>query len=250
VIIAPEWVTAAIDADKKLGIELGDRGKAIAGLDVADGGVDHNALAVLKGIKLLVLDEWGERDTGRTTRRAIGGITPYAPCDLQYDAIGVGSGVKSETNRLKDDSLLPAGIRLVPWMAGATPLDPYKHVIPGDVRSPLNRDFYANLKAQAWWELRRRFEITYRAVTEQDYTWDEDDLIVLPSTLPLIRKLQKELSQPVVGYDGKLRLLVDKTPDGTMSPNLADALVMANWPNRLRSVAAVSSVSPIILSPD
>jgi hypothetical protein len=169
---------------------------------------------------------------------------------LQYDAIGVGSGVKSETNRLKDDSLLPAGIRLVPWMAGATPLDPYKHVIPGDVRSPLNRDFYANLKAQAWWELRRRFEITYRAVTEQDYTWDEDDLIVLPSTLPLIRKLQKELSQPVVGYDGKLRLLVDKTPDGTMSPNLADALVMANWPNRLRSVAAVSSVSPIILSPD
>jgi phage terminase large subunit len=26
---------------------------------------------------------------------------------------------------------------------------------------PLNKDFYTNLKAQAWWELRRRFELTH-----------------------------------------------------------------------------------------
>jgi phage terminase large subunit len=33
-----------------------------------------------------------------------------------------------------------------------------KHNRPFYGESPLNKDFYTNLKAQAWWELRRRFE--------------------------------------------------------------------------------------------
>jgi hypothetical protein len=44
--------------------------------------------------------------------------------------------------------------------------------------TPLNKDFYTDLKAQAWWELRRRFEKTHRAVTE-GIAFDHDDLINL-----------------------------------------------------------------------
>ena len=61
---------------------------------------------------------------------------------------------------------MPKGVEFVSWNAGAGVLDPERRVIDGDSESPLNKDFYTNLKAQAWWELRRRFERTHRAVTD------------------------------------------------------------------------------------
>lgn len=248
VIIPADWVVAAIDSNKKLQLDNMDAGKVIGGLDVADSGRDNNALVVRKGAVVKLAEEWGERDTGRTARRAVGALTPHTPCELQYDAIGVGAGIKAETNRLCDDNLLPKGLTLMPWVAGAAVQDPYGHVIPGDKHSPLNRDFYANLKAQAWWNVRRLFETTYRAVTEQDYNYDVDDLICLPSDLPLLRKLQKELSQAVATRTTSLKLVVDKTPEGAMSPNLADSLVMAFFPARLtRMTPTVSLAAPIII---
>lgn len=249
VICPADWVAAAIDADWKLGLNDLDKGKSCAGLDVADSGVDRNALALRKGCKLLYLEEWGERDTGRTARRAVAALTSYCPVELQYDAIGVGAGIKAETNRLKDDNLMPVGLILNPWVAGAAVLAPFDRVVAGDRQSPLNRDFYSNLKAQAWWALRRRFEITYRAVNEPAFTYDPDDLIVLPSSLPLLRKLQKELSQPVASQSSSLKLQVDKQPEGALSPNLADALVMAYFPaNRPAPRAALAG--PIVVRPD
>jgi phage terminase large subunit len=77
--------------------------------------------------------------------------------------------------------------------------------------------------------LRRRFEKTHRAVTE-GVKFSHDELISLPSTLPLLRTLQKELSQPTMGKNSRMQLIVDKQPEGTRSPNLADAVVMAYWP--------------------
>lgn len=246
VIIPADWVTAAIDADWKLGLSDLDSGKSIAGLDVADSGHDNNALALVKGCRVNLIEEWGERDTGRTARRAVASLASFVPVELQYDAIGVGAGVKAETNRLAEDGFLPVGLKLQPWVAGAAVINGFEHVIPGDVRSPLNRDFYANLKAQAWWNLRRRFEITYRAINEPAFTYDKDDLIILPSTLPLLRKLQKELSQAVAVQSSSLKLMVDKSPSGSMSPNMADALVMATFPaNRMQPRPALAP--PIIV---
>ena len=77
--------------------------------------------------------------------------------------------------------------------------------------------------------MRRRFEKTHRAVTE-GVKFSHDELISLPSTLPLLRTLQKELSQPTMGKNSRMQLIVDKQPEGTRSPNLADAVVMAYWP--------------------
>lgn len=227
VIIPAEWVKSSIDAHLKLG--FGDEGGYVAGLDVADGGGDRNALAVRKGVVLKVVDEWGEVDTGATARRAVAACARLKPIEIQYDSIGVGAGVKAETNRLAGEGLLPSGVRLVPWDAGAAVIDPDGRVIPGDRDSPLNKDFYSNLKAQAWWQLRRRFERTHRMVTE-GIRFDVDDLISIPSDLPRLRKLEKELSQPTASQGARMRLVVDKMPEGTRSPNLADAVVMAFCP--------------------
>jgi len=228
VIIPAEWVKAAIGADKALG--LTDEGGWCAGLDVADGGGDRNAQAARKGIVLKFTDVWGERDTGATARRAVAALDGVGPVELQYDSIGVGAGVKAETNRLADEGLLPEGMQLIPWNAGAATLDPDEHVEPGDDNSPLNKDYYANLKAQAWWQLRRRFERTWRARNEPGFTWNAEDLIVLPDDLPQLRQIEKELSQPTAKRDGKMRLAIEKMPEGTRSPNIADAIVMAYWP--------------------
>jgi hypothetical protein len=232
VIIPAAWVSAAIDAHVKLCFD--DSGGWVGGLDVADEGGDRNALATRKGVVLKSLAEWGEADTGKTSRRAVTACAEVAvdglSIDLQYDCIGVGAGVKAETNRLAEERLMPRSVRLVPWNAGAAVLEPEGYVIEGDRQSPKNKDFYSNLKAQAWWCLRRRFEKTWRAINEPDFTWKPDELISLPSSLPLLRSLQRELSQPTASQGSRMKMVVDKAPDGTRSPNLADAVVMAYWP--------------------
>jgi phage terminase large subunit len=234
VVIPAIWVKSAIDAHIKLKFEEHANDDVYAGLDVADGGGDRNALAVRKGVVLLSVDQWGERDTGVTARKAVAGVEGHKRVLVQYDCIGVGSGVKAESNRLKDDNLLPKGIEFISWDAGAKPLDPDKHVVINDdgtedEESPINKDFYSNLKAQGWWCLRRRFEKTHRAVTE-GVKFDQDELISLPSDLPQLRTLQKELSQPTAGKDTRMRLKINKQPDGTRSPNLGDGVMMAYHP--------------------
>jgi hypothetical protein len=233
IIINADWVEAAIDAHLKLNLDLDKLGgQTTAGLDVADTGADSNALAVRKGPLLKHLEEWGERDTSVTARRAVSTCELFTPLELQYDAVGVGSGVKGETNRLVDDKLMPRGLRMQPWMASAKVNFPAEFVIAGDKKSPRNRDFFQNLKAQAWWMLARRFEVTWQAVNNQlTGALDPDELIILPSVIPLIRKLQKELSQATASRKSTtLKLIVDKNPEGTKSPNLADSVVMAFWP--------------------
>ncbi len=227
VIIQPEWVKSAIDAHIKLG--FGDSGGWGGALDVADEGGDLNALTLRRGIVLKLAEDWGEGDPGWTTRNSIKIIGERKPVAIQYDSVGVGSGVKSEANRLKKDGLLPLGITFVPWNAGAKVLWPDKRVIEHDVNSVKNEDFYANLKAQGWWSFRRRFEKTHRAITE-GIKYPSHELISLCSAMPKIRQLERELSQPTIDYDGRLRLTVDKKPEGAKSPNLADSAMMNYFP--------------------
>jgi hypothetical protein len=228
VIIPSDWIASAIDAAAKLGFEA--TGGIIAALDVADEGGDHNALAIRKGPSLLSCDDWAEGDTGYTTRRAVMALSSLGPVSLQYDSVGVGAGVKSEANRLAQAGEMPASITYTAWSAGAGVLNPDKRIVPQDPDTPLNKDYFANLKAQAWWQLRLRFERTHRAITE-GLQFNPDDLISLPSDMPKLRQLQKELAQATVSKTtGALKLSVDKSPSGTKSPNLADAVVMAFWP--------------------
>lgn len=233
IVIPAEWVKSAIDAHVVLKWERAPNDPCYAGLDVADGGGDRNALAIREASVLRSVEQWGERDTGVTTRRALDGVASYGSkkrrVKLQYDSVGVGAGVKAEGNRLKDDDLMPKFVGLVSWNAGASVLHPEDRVVEDDDESPLNKDFYRNLKAQAWWQLRLRFERTHFAVTK-GVSYDPDELISLPSDLPLLRTLEKELSQPTMSKDTRMKLIIDKQPEGTRSPNLADAVVMAYWP--------------------
>jgi len=240
VLIPQDWVRSATDAHLKLKWKDVDftEGGYISALDVADEGMDRNAQATRKGVVLQELEEWGERDTGQTARKAVASLG-IRNVVMQYDSIGVGAGVKAETNRLMREGLLSKRISLVPWNAGASVENPDEHVLKGDSKSPINKDFYKNLKAQAGWQLRLRFERTHKAVTE-GIQYRASELISIDSTIPLLKKLQKELSQPTTDHDSRMKLMINKTPEGTKSPNLADAVVMCYFPikekNRAPSV--------------
>lgn len=228
-IIPLDWIRSAIDAHLKLKKLDWESGGWVGGLDVADEGGDRNALVKRKGQVLRYAEEWGERDVGATARRTIGACRSTTPIAVQYDCVGIGAGVKSEINRLQDEDLLPAGIKFSAWDAGAGVVDPEGRVIPEDKDSPLNEDFYANHKAQGWWNLRRLFENTHRAVVDK-VPYPVEQLVSIDSKMPLLRQLEKELAQPTITRSMRLKLLVEKRPEGTRSPNIGDGIMMCYFP--------------------
>lgn len=256
-IVPKKWLEACVDAHLKIGDPAEwESGMWIGGQDVADGGHDTNAFVKRKGWVVKFAHQWGERDTAVTTRRMLAyasgmGVSdvahafgPTLPITVYYDCIGVGSGVKAEANRLKDDGKFPEGVILVPWNAGAGVQFPGKNVIPDDKASPKNKDHFANLKAQGWWSLRTRVYRTFKAITEGEMS-AIDDMISFDSKAigpPLLYKLIEEIAQPTAKPDTRMKLVVDKLPDGASSPNLGDACMECCFPLRDRAMDHLSAL--------
>ena len=158
--------------------------------------------------------------------------------EFYYDCIGVGAGVKSETNRLRENGSIPQSLIILPWNAAHNPLNPDDHIIANDYLSPTNEDFFSNIKAQAWWNLRTRFYKTWRAI-EHGEVYPHEELISLDSKMAHVHELVMELSQPTQNYNGKGKLVVDKKPNGGKSPNLADCVAMVYTPTREVSILDV-----------
>jgi hypothetical protein len=98
-----------------------------------------------------------------------------------------------------------------------------------------NQDYFANRKAQGWWALRRRFEITHRWI-EEGIPCNPDEIISISSKCPNHHKLVSELSQPTYQVNGVGKIVIDKKPAQTKSPNLADAVMMRFAPKKVPPV--------------
>lgn len=228
VIIPAEWVRSAIDAHIKLGIQTD--GECVAGQDVADDGGDKNALAIRKGVVLQLANDWGgEADAAASIALPL--CKDYHVSQLYYDSIGVGAGFKGGINALRDRGAIPNYMVIQEWRAGDPVIDPDGHIISGDPDSPTNADQYENLKAQAWFRIRSRFQKTHLAITK-DQVFPHDELISIPSDMKNAHNLIMQLSQAVHKYSMKGKTMVDKKPEGAFSPNLADAVVMCYCPTR------------------
>lgn len=243
-LILREWVEAATDLHHRFP-ELAT-GSYMAALDVADEGGDMSALSIRRGLTLIHLEDWSA-DTGETTRRAVSILKSFVPAtvarglrqptlELQYDSVGVGAGVKGEANRLAEDNLLPQNLVFVPWNAGAAVLNPDDPVIEGDRDSPTNSDHYANLKAQATWSLRNRFERTFRVVAHGE-EFPPDQLTSISSEIPSEMRLRliDELTQLRRRPTANLKEGILKKPDGSRSPDLADTVIQNYFPAEAES---------------
>ncbi|TDR82196.1 hypothetical protein [Paludibacterium purpuratum] len=228
VLIPSAWVQAAIGAAEKLGIE--PTGGRKGALDVADEGADKNAFAGRTGIELDFLREWS--GVGSDIYQTV--IKAFSICDdleldgFEYDADGLGAGVRGDANQI-NATRQKENIRSIncdPFRGSGEVLDPEGEM----VKKRKNKDFFSNAKAQAWWALRLRFQATYRAVVE-GLDYDPDEIISIRSDLPERARLQIELSQPTFSKNGAGKILINKKPDGTKSPNLADSVMICFRPD-------------------
>lgn len=235
VVIPNEWVQAAIDADVKLGLKVS--GDKRGGLDVADEGPDVNAFAARHGIKLFFVEPHSGTgsDIYATTEWAHDICESEGLSGYRYDGDGLGAGVRGDARKIQDERGTSLGVE--PFRGSASPLHPEKLIEEIDQtddkekRDPrTNEDYFKNAKAQGWWALRFRFLRTYRAVVHGHPVTDPDALISISSRIPRLAELCAELSQPTYSENGAGKLLIDKSPDGTKSPNLADSVMIVFAP--------------------
>lgn len=231
VIIPQAHVQAMIDAHVKLGIK--PSGILCGALDVADEGRDANAFAARHGLLVTHCSSWRGKGSflHETTDRA------YLLCDelhlegFDYDADGMGAGVRSDVDRIeqrrKDEGLKK--LRVSAYRGSAEVLEPDRQVRGTDRTA---KDLYQNRKAQSWGELARRAAETARAVLEGG-KYDLDMIVSLDSTIPELSELCIEFSQAQWKISANGKLMVDKTPDGAASPNMADSVVILFSPKPL-----------------
>jgi len=238
-IIKPAWVEAAVDAHIKIvGFPLG--GGKLGGMDVS-GGVegdiaapktnDPNALAWRYGCVLAGLEEWQDENPNAAAARAYEIVARECIDTLHIDDIGVGASVPGELKRLQREAASKrpdlVNASFLGWTASESPARPDREYQPGKTHG----DMFANLKAQGWGLLGDRFRNTWQARNGLPY--DPDQLISIPSGLPLREKLQAELSQPRrESVNGRMKVEGKKSlkQRGIPSHNLADAVVMAYAP--------------------
>lgn len=240
VVIPAEWVNAAIDSHLVLGLQ--PTGEKAAGFDVADRGIDKNAFASRHGI----LVEYAEQFSGKATGDIYASVERvFMLCDMHgclrftYDADGVGAGVMGDARKVNEARAgrMDRELEVLAFRGSSSVVQPGAQMVEGR----RNEDFFENLKAQAWWALRIRFQLTFRAVQAMraghPIQFDPSDIISIASDFKDRAQLIVELSRPVYTQSKSGKLLIDKTPDGVASPNLADAVMMLFAPGKPLTVS-------------
>lgn len=235
ILIPSEWAQAAVGAHRKLGFKA--TGKRSGSLDVADEGRDLNAFLVTHGIVIEDVDSWSGKgsDIYGTVERA------FMLCDMnnlegfKYDGDGLGAGVRGDARIINAERKKEkkAEKKVIQFRGSAAVHEPEKE----DIKGRTNQDMFQNLKAQGWWSLRMRFQKTYRAVVD-GMEYPEHDLISISEDIDPKKRtmLLNELSQPTYSFNASGKMQIDKAPDGTRSPNLADTVMIQFAPGSAGAV--------------
>lgn len=232
-IIKRSWIDAAVDAHINLGVDMG--GEKSSSLDIADLGKDTNAQSLRVGYVLEDVDEWKGKsveDIYGTTIKAFDNCIKWGVNGFSYDADGIGAGVRGDAKQINEkrwSEALPK-LPVTAFHGSGAVHDKDVWFIPpeGDMPGVTNGQYFSNYKAQSWWSLRERFRKTYECVVNgADYPVDE--LISISSNCSQLEKVKTELAQPRK-KPNTAKMVIDKAPDDSASPNLADSIMMVFAP--------------------
>lgn len=226
-VIKRKHVLAAIDGHIKLGINIS--GIRIMGFDVADAGEDYCAAIEAYGPLTIWSDLWKAREDELLKSCArVWSNARQRNAVIVYDAIGVGATAGAKFNELNTGEA--DSVHHTKFFAGGSPNNPDSIYLHTGMK---NRDFFANIKAQAWWNVADRFRNTYNAV-HNGHKFRDDEMIFIDSGIPHLERLMDELCTPKQDYDNAGRVKVESKKDlekrEIPSPNLADAFIMAHLP--------------------
>ena len=245
VAIPSQWVQAAIDLDKFLGIDM-ESGAWRAALDIADRGEDKNALVITKGRKIKFASQWSGKnsDTGYSVQRAMNICEAHGVHAFDYDADGMGGAAVHSDARLINEARDIAQGKLKgptpaeyfamgritphPYRGSEAVVNPEK-VVPGTQRKA--KDLFTNRKAQTWYEGRLAFFNAWKARNGKPYDASrivciDGELANEPGRGSLRDLLVSQLSQATVKETIQGKLQIEKAPEGASSPDVADAALM------------------------
>lgn len=237
-VIKRSWLLAAVDGHKTLGIE--PRGLRRLGFDVADAGEDSCALIDMHGSVAIGSDLWKAREDEllKSCTRAWHKARAIN-ASIIYDAIGVGASAGAKFNELNAGRLDP--VRHQKFFAGGAVMKP-----DAKYSGIKNRDFFANIKAQAWWLVADRFRNAFNAV-RNGAKFRDDEMLFLDSSMPHLAQLIDELCTPKRDYDAAGRVKVESKKDlakrDIASPNLADAFIEAAILPQLKAPLQISDAA-------
>jgi len=218
-LIDPLWFDAAIDSHKKLNVQ--QRGAKVMGFDPADEGNDNKSAVYRYGTVVEKLMDWDEGNLEEAVEKVYNQAEELRVQEIVYDGTGIGAGAKIKFNQFDpNDKIIKTS-----FIAACKPdfeMTKYKDDI-------LNKDMFRNKRAQYYWLLRDRFELTYRAVEFNEYA-DPEDMISISSKCEHIDQLKSELTKIERKRTGNNQLILieskaDMRKRGMKSPNIADALV-------------------------
>ena len=241
-VIKAEWVEACKDAHKILGWPEAT-GMRVAGMDVADSdGGDVNAMTIKKGYLVeAVTSKGGESDAAGREFYSLAcmiGVDQW-----RYESTGVGAGARSgatacRTTYLDSGRTANSMPSIVGWSPSGAVVNPGCDVNTGelveygDKEKIRNKDYFTNARSQAWWRLRQLMHNTYK-VRYENADIPLDECLSLNADMDCINDLILELAQPTFSRNENTgKVLIDKKPQGTSSPNLADSLMIAVSPLR------------------
>ena len=231
-VIKRSWIIAACDAHIKLGIN--PSGAHRLGFDVADAGEDACALVASHGSFTYWSDTWkGKEDELLKSCTRVWHKARETSSKIVYDAIGVGATAGAKFNEL--NALNQHQLSHEKFFAGGSVIKP-DAFYDADAKIR-NKDFFSNVKAQAWWLVADRLRNTYNAVINGQ-KFNEDEMLFIDANMPNLTALIDELSTPKKDYDLAGRVKVESKKDlakrDVSSPNLADAFIMANLPSEFK----------------
>lgn len=227
-VIKRSWLESAVDAHIKLGIEVSGRKRI--GFDVADDGGDKNAMAITYGVLCEDVEEWkGLEDELLKSCTRVWHAAVEHGASIDYDSIGVGASAGAKFAELNESRPRHSRVEYQKFNAGGKVVDPDDEYMPG----VKNRDHFANIKAQAWWNVADRLRMTHEAVTNGEKV-DPDNIISISSDCSHLEQLLTELSTPHRDFDPSGKVKVESKKDlakrDVRSPNLADGFIMAYAP--------------------
>jgi len=230
-VIKRSHVMAAIDGHNALGIQIS--GIRRIGFDVADAGEDYCAMVESYGSLNVWADQWkAKEDELLKSCSKVWAKARESNSLIVYDAIGVGATSGAKFNELNTSNKVR--IEHQKFFAGGTVAKPDSQYQRSGIK---NRDYFANIKAQAWWLIADRFRNTYNAV-RNGQSFNDDDMIFIDGNMPHLNQLIDELTSPKQDYDNAGRVKVEGKKDlskrDIASPNLADAFIMANLSGEMR----------------
>ncbi|MFI7448089.1 hypothetical protein ACIBQX_11375 [Nonomuraea sp. NPDC049714] len=183
-LISPRWIEAA----RQRTLEPGPVN--VLGVDVARFGSDRSILCLARGPIARIIGDFSHARTTETTGKVIAAKREHHVQEIRVDGVGVGSGVV--------DELLEAGHDVLDMQSGAGAMD---------------REHYANARAEWWWGLRERFEAG-------DIDLDPED-----------DELASQLGTLKYKFTARGQVLIESKDDmkkrGLPSPDRADSVMLA-----------------------